>query len=103
MSHHAGDALTAVPLGAAFLLRSQRAERGAGIAVVLAILTSAITAGVFAVERIVNPLAPDHLLALALAGAVGVIGNAIAARIRLAGGRRPDSPALPPHRPPPRP
>ena len=92
--HNGGDALTAVPLGAAFLLRSQRAERGAGIAVVLAILTSAITAGVFAVERIVNPLAPDHLLALALAGAVGVIGNAIAARIRLAGGRRLDSPAL---------
>ena len=43
-----------------------------------------------AVERIVNPLAPGHLLALALAGAVGVIGNAIAARIRLAGGRRLD-------------
>ena len=31
--HNGGDALTAVPLGAAFLLRSQRAERGAGIAV----------------------------------------------------------------------
>jgi cation diffusion facilitator family transporter len=92
--HNAGDALTAVPLGAAFLLRSQRAERAAGIAVVLAILASAITAGVVAVERMINPLAPDHLLALALAGAVGVIGNAIAARIRLAGGRRLDSPAL---------
>jgi cation diffusion facilitator family transporter len=92
--HNAGDALTAVPLAAAFLLRSQRAERGAGIAVVLAILASAITAGVFAVERIINPLAPAHLLALALAGAVGVIGNAIAARIRLAGGRRLHSPAL---------
>jgi cation diffusion facilitator family transporter len=92
--HNAGDALTAVPLAAAFLLRSQRAERGAGIAVVLAILASAITAGVFAFERIINPLAPAHLLALALAGAVGVIGNAIAARIRLAGGRRLHSPAL---------
>jgi cation diffusion facilitator family transporter len=92
--HNAGDALTAVPFAAAFLLRSQRAERGAGIAVVLAILASAITAGVFAVERIINPLAPAHLLALALAGAVGVIGNAIAARIRLAGGRRLHSPAL---------
>jgi cation diffusion facilitator family transporter len=92
--HNAGDALTAVPLGAAFLLRSRRAERGAGIAVVLAILVSAITAGVFAVERIINPLAPEHLLALALAGAAGVVGNAIAARIRLAGGRRLDSPAL---------
>lgn len=28
--HNAGDALTAIPLGAAFLLRSARAERGAG-------------------------------------------------------------------------
>ena len=92
--HNAGDALTAVPLGAAFLLRSERAERGAGIAVVLTILVSAITAGVFAVERIINPLSPDHLLALAAAGVVGVIGNAIAARVRLEGGRRLDSAAL---------
>jgi len=92
--HNAGDALTAVPLGVAFLLRSQRAERRAGLAVVLTILASAITAGVFAVERIINPLAPEHLLALGLAGAVGVIGNAIAARVRLSGGRRLNSPAL---------
>jgi cation diffusion facilitator family transporter len=92
--HNAGDALTAVPLGAAFLLRSARAERVAGIVVVLAILVSAVTAGVLAVERLVNPLAPDHLLALALAGAVGVAGNAIAARMRLAGGRRLESAAL---------
>jgi cation diffusion facilitator family transporter len=92
--HNAGDALTAVPLAAAFLLRSQRAERGAGLAVVLTILASAITAGVFAVERIINPLPPEHLLALGLAGAVGVIGNAIAARVRLEGGRRLDSAAL---------
>src|SRR5690242_1765740 len=92
--HNAGDALTAVPLGAAFLLRSSRAERGAGLAVVLTILASAIAAGVFAIDRIVHPLAPVHLLALALAGAAGVIGNAIAARVRLDGGRRLDSPAL---------
>ena len=92
--HNAGDALTAVPLGAAFLLRSQRAERGAGLAVVLTILASAIIAGVIAVERIINPLAPEHLLALGLAGSVGVIGNAIAARVRLSGGRRLDSAAL---------
>jgi cation diffusion facilitator family transporter len=92
--HNAGDALTAVPLGAAFLLRSERAERGAGMAVVVTILASAIVAGVFAVERIVNPLSPDHLLALGLAGVVGVVGNAIAARVRLAGGRRLNSAAL---------
>src|SRR6059058_987991 len=60
--HNAGDALTAVPLGAAFLLRSERAERGAGMAVVATILASAISAGVFAIERIIHPLAPEHLL-----------------------------------------
>jgi cation diffusion facilitator family transporter len=92
--HNAGDALTAVPLGAAFLLRSERAERGAGVAVVLTILASAVAAGVFAVERIVHPLAPEHLLALGVAGAVGVAGNAVAARVRLSGGRRIDSAAL---------
>ena len=75
-----GDALTAVPLGAAFLLRSDRAERSAGLVVVLTILASALTAGVFAVERIINPLSPDHLLALALAdqadlSVAGVAGN----------------------------
>jgi cation diffusion facilitator family transporter len=92
--HNAGDALTAVPLGAAFLLRSERAERVAGVVVVLTIFASAVVAGVFAVERIVNPLPPDHLLALGLAGVVGVAGNAVAARVRLGGGRRLDSPAL---------
>lgn len=92
--HNFGDALTAIPLAAGFLLRSERAERGAGLAVVLTILASAVSAGIFAVLRIVHPLAPDHLLALGLAGGVGVIGNAIAARVRLDGGRRLDSPAL---------
>ena len=92
--HNAGDALTAVPLGAAFLLRSERAERGAGLAVVATIFASAVAAGVFAVLRIVHPLAPSHLLALSLAGVIGVVGNAIAAHVRLAGGRRLDSPAL---------
>ncbi len=92
--HNAGDALTAVPLAIAFVLRSERAERGAGMLVVLAILISAITAGAFAIERLINPVTPDHLGALALAGAIGVIGNEAAARIRLRGGARIDSPAL---------
>ena len=39
--HNFGDALTAVPLGIAFFLRSFRAEKLAGLAVVLAILVSA--------------------------------------------------------------
>jgi cation diffusion facilitator family transporter len=92
--HNFGDALTAVPLGTAFVLRSARAERYAGLAVVFAIFVSACVAGVFAIEKIVNPHAPTHLLALALAGAVGFAGNEVAAQIRLASGRRLDSPAL---------
>jgi cation diffusion facilitator family transporter len=92
--HNVGDAFTAVPLGVAFLLRSDRAERGAGLAVVATIFASAVVAAFFAVDRIINPLPPEHLLALALAGVVGVIGNAVAARVRLAGGRRLDSAAL---------
>lgn len=92
--HNAGDALTALPLGAAFLLRSERAEQAAGLVVVLTILASAVTAGVFAVLRIVHPLPPTHLVALAGAGVVGVAGNWIAARIRLDAGRRLRSPAL---------
>jgi Co/Zn/Cd efflux system component len=92
--HNAGDALTALPLALAFWARSQRAERHAGIAVVLTILASAVAAGAFAVERIIHPLAPEHLLALAAAGLVGVVGNALAARVRLRAGRRLGSPAL---------
>ena len=92
--HNFGDALTAVPLGTAFILRSARAERYAGLAVVFAIFISACVAGVFAIEKIVNPHAPTHLLALALAGAVGFAGNEVAAQIRLASGRGLDSPAL---------
>ena len=92
--HNFGDALTAVPLGAAFLLRSGRAERYAGLAVVFAILVSACVAGVFAIEKIISPQAPQHLLALGIAGAVGFVGNELAAQVRLRAGRRLDSPAL---------
>jgi len=92
--HNFGDALTAVPLGIAFALRSQLAERRAGLAVVAAIFISACVAGVEAVQRLIHPSAPTHLAALALAGAIGYAGNLLAARIRLAAGRRLDSPAL---------
>jgi cation diffusion facilitator family transporter len=92
--HNFGDALTAVPLGIAFLLRSARAERWAGLAVVGAIFVSACVAGAVAVEKIVSPSAPDHLLALGLAGIAGFLGNEVAAQVRLRTGRRLDSPAL---------
>jgi cation diffusion facilitator family transporter len=92
--HNFGDALTAIPLGAAFLLRSERAERLSGLAVVAAIFISACVAGVEAVRRLIHPNAPDHLLVLALAGAIGFAGNWVAGRIRSSAGRRLDSPAL---------
>ena len=92
--HNFGDALTAVPLGVAFVLRSERAERTAGLFVVAAIFVSACVAGVEAVSRLIHPDAPSHLGALALAGAIGYAGNRVAARIRLRAGRRLDSPAL---------
>src|SRR3954454_668328 len=92
--HNFGDALTAVPLGIAFLLRSERAERGAGLFVVAAIFVSACVAGVEAVLRLIHPTPPDHLWALATAGAIGYAGNLIAAKVRTRAGERLDSPAL---------
>ncbi|WP_217914452.1 cation diffusion facilitator family transporter [Miltoncostaea marina] len=92
--HNAGDALTAVPVGAAFLLRSARAERWAGLAVVGAIFVSACVALYETVARIVEPRDVEHLVALAAAGAAGFLGNELAARVRLRAGRRLASPAL---------
>ena len=92
--HNFGDAATAIPLGIAFALRSERAERYAGLAVVLAIFISACVAAYQAVERLLNPEAPDHLFALGLAGLIGFGGNLVAAVIRTRAGRRLDSPAL---------
>lgn len=92
--HNFGDALTAVPLGIAFALRSDLAERRAGLAVVAAIFISACVAGVEAVQRLVHPSAPTHLLALAVAGAIGFAANFLAAKIRTSAGRRLDSAAL---------
>ena len=92
--HNGGDALTAVPLGIAFLLRSPRAERLAGLAVVAAIFVSACVAGVEAVHRLIDPRAPDHLGALAAAGVIGFAGNWLAGLVRTRAGRRLDSPAL---------
>jgi cation diffusion facilitator family transporter len=92
--HNFGDAATAVPLGIAFALRSERAEKYAGLGVVLAIFVSACVAGYEAFERLVDPEAPDQLVALALAGVIGFGGNLVAAVIRTRAGRRLDSPAL---------
>jgi cation diffusion facilitator family transporter len=92
--HNAGDALTAIPLGIAFLLRSFRAEKLAGLAVVGAILVSACVALYETIERLLHPQTPTHLWALAAAGLIGFAGNEMAARLRLRAGRRLNSPAL---------
>jgi len=92
--HNFGDALTAVPLGIAFWLRSERAERGAGLFVVAAIFISACVAAVEAISRLIDPTPPTHLAAMAAAGAVGYLGNLLAARVRMRAGRRLDSSAL---------
>jgi cation diffusion facilitator family transporter len=92
--HNFGDAATALPLAVAFALRSARAERGAGLFVVLAIFVSACVAGYEAIVRLVDPREPEHLAVLAAAGAIGFLGNWLAAAVRTRAGRRLNSPAL---------
>lgn len=92
--HNFGDALTALPLGIAFYLRSPRGERIAGLFVVFAIFVSACVALYETIDRLVHPQDLSHLWALAGAGVIGFLGNEFAARVRLRGGRRLSSPAL---------
>jgi cation diffusion facilitator family transporter len=92
--HNFGDASTAIPLGVAFALRSSRAERWAGVAVVLAIFTSACVAGFEAIDRLLDPREVDAVGALGAAGVLGFAGNWVAAIIRSRAGRQLDSPAL---------
>ena len=103
--HNLADALTAVPLGIAFLLGRRpanrrytygygRAEDLAGIAIVLAITASSALAGYAAVRRLAHPAGVGHLVAVALAAIVGFAGNEVVARYRIVVGRRIGSAAL---------
>jgi cation diffusion facilitator family transporter len=92
--HNFGDALTAVPLGIAFFLRSFRGEKLAGLAVVLAIFVSACVALYETIQRLIHPQQLAHLWVLAAAGLVGFAGNELAAQVRLRAGKRLSSPAL---------
>lgn len=92
--HNVGDAATAIPLGIAFALRSVRAERWAGLAVVFAIFVSACVAGYEAVHRLIDPRDIDYLWVVAVAGALGFAGNWIVAIIRTRAGVLLKSPAL---------
>jgi cation diffusion facilitator family transporter len=92
--HNFGDALTAVPLAIAFYLRSFRAEKIAGLFVVLAIFVSACIALYETIMRFIHPQQLTHLWTLAAAGVIGFVGNEIAAQVRLGAGYRLASPAL---------
>jgi cation diffusion facilitator family transporter len=103
--HNVGDALTAVPLAVAFVLGRRRPTRRltygfgrvedfAGIAVVVIILISAIVAAYEAIDRLINPHTPHYLLATAIAGVIGFIGNEWVAVYRIRSGRRIGSAAL---------
>ena len=92
--HNFGDALTAIPLGIAFLLRSFLAEKRAGYFVVATIFISACVAAFESVDRLIHPRTLDHLAVVAAAGAIGFVGNEIAAQVRLRAGRHLNSPAL---------
>lgn len=92
--HNGGDALTAVPLGIAFVLRSVRGEKIGGLGVVFAIFASACVALVETIRRFIHPEHLTHLWVLAAAGLVGFAGNEVAAFVRLRAGRRLASAAL---------
>lgn len=103
--HNSADALTAVPLGIAFVLGRRaatrrftygygRAEDLAGIAIVLTIAASAAFAGWTAIERLLDPRPVQHVPAVAVAALVGFAGNEWVARYRIRVGRDIGSAAL---------
>ncbi|RPE45619.1 cation diffusion facilitator family transporter [Streptomyces sp. Ag109_O5-1] len=103
--HNAADALTAVPLGIAFVLGRRaanrrftygygRAEDLAGIAIVLTITASAAFAAWTAVDRLLDPRPVTHVPAVAVAALAGFAGNEWVARYRIRVGRDIGSAAL---------
>jgi cation diffusion facilitator family transporter len=103
--HNAADALTAVPLGIAFLAGRRaatrrftygfgRAEDLAGIAIVVLIALSAATSAVVAVDRLLHPVRVTHLPWVAVAAVIGFVGNEWVARYRIRVGRAIGSAAL---------
>ncbi|MGV9932528.1 cation diffusion facilitator family transporter [Streptomyces olivaceoviridis] len=103
--HNAADALTAVPLGIAFVLGRRaatrrftygygRAEDLAGLAIVLTIAASAAFAAWAAVGRLLDPRPVTQVPAVALAALLGFAGNEWVARYRIRVGREIGSAAL---------
>src|SRR6266700_641584 len=92
--HNAADALTAVPLGIAFLIGRAppprrytygygRAEDLAGVVIVVFIAASSALAGYEAVTRLAHPRPVSNLLAVAAAALIGFTGNEVIARYRI--------------------
>jgi cation diffusion facilitator family transporter len=103
--HNLADALTAVPLGIAFVLGRRaatrrytygygRAEDLAGIVIVGVIAASSALAGYEAVRRLAHPEHVSHLPYVAIAALIGFAGNELVARYRIIVGRRIGSAAL---------
>jgi cation diffusion facilitator family transporter len=103
--HNAADALTAVPLGIAFVVGRRpptrrytygygRAEDLAGVVIVVVIAASSALAGYVAVTRLAHPRPVTHLVAVAAAAVIGFTGNEVAARYRIRVGRKIGSAAL---------
>ena len=103
--HNAADALTAVPLGVAFVVGRRsptrrytygygRAEDLAGVAVVVFIAASSALAAFAAVTRLAHPRPVSNLLAVAAAALIGFTGNELVARYRIRVGRKIGSAAL---------
>jgi cation diffusion facilitator family transporter len=103
--HNVGDAATAIPLWIAFTLARRKATKTfnyglgrvedlAGMLIVLIILFSAIVAGYEAIDRLMNPQPITQLLAVAIAGVIGFIGNEAVAVFRIKVGREMNSAAL---------
>lgn len=103
--HNIGDAATAVPLWIAFSLVRRaatktfnyglgRVEDYAGLIIVLIILFSALVAGYEAIDRLIHPQPITQLIAVAIAGFVGFIGNETVAVFRIRVGREMNSAAL---------
>lgn len=105
MIHNVADATTAIPLWIAFVLVRRkptatfnyglgRVEDLAGMAIILIILFSAIVAAWESVDRLFNPEPISQLLAVAVAGVIGFIGNEAVAIFRIKVGREMNSAAL---------
>ena len=103
--HNAVDALTALPLGVAFVIGRRpanrrytygygRAEDLAGLVIIVFIAASSALATYEAVNRLANPRPVTNLIAVALAAGVGFLGNELVARYRIRVGRKIGSAAL---------